>query len=324
MSISFSKSRKFYFSSTVLKVYINYSDKSLEKQINLLFDIGTYSFAEIPKDFMTIMGVTGTLQSLSEPESKIIDDEYNIKLKTFIPSVYDLKKLKFNEKTDILIENEETYHKKIAQEIKHRQIDHGETVKRPVLVFFESKEALRAFHQSKEFDDLRTASELPLTEEASNAEKNDIILRATNAGKCTLCTRIFGRGTDFIVNENTVIANGGVHVLQTFLSEELSEEIQIKGRAARQGNPGSYSLVLLESSLQKFGISSESLKQHSNDLYKYLNKTRNNYFKSNYSKSIENANSLKNIHADSMKFLEGVCNKNTELVNRHLLEYNTK
>ena len=270
------------------------------------------------------MGLTGTLQSLSEPESKIIDDEYKIKLKTFIPSVYDLKKLKFNDKNDIKIGKEETYHKMIAQEIKHRQIDHGETVKRPVLVFFESKEALRAFHQSKEFDDLRTASELPLTEEASNTEKNDIILRATNAGKCTLCTRIFGRGTDFIVNENTVIANGGVHVLQTFLSEELSEEIQIKGRAARQGDPGSYSMVLLESSLKKFDISSESLKQHSNDLYKYLNKTRNNYFKNNYSKSIENANSLKNIHADSMKFLEAVCNKNTELVNKYILEYNTK
>jgi len=35
-----------------------------------------------------------------------------------------------------------------------------------------------------------------------------------------------------------------VHVIQTFLSEELSEEIQIKGRAARQGQDGSYSMVL--------------------------------------------------------------------------------
>jgi len=30
-------------------------------------------------------------------------------------------------------------------------------------------------------------------------------------------------------------ANRGIHVLQTFLSEELSEETQIKGRTARYG-----------------------------------------------------------------------------------------
>ena len=37
---------------------------------------------------------------------------------------------------------------------------------------------------------------------------------------------------------------------QTFLSEELSEEIQIQGRTARQGKQGSFQLVLLESDLE--------------------------------------------------------------------------
>ena len=34
--------------------------------------------------------------------------------------------------------------------------------------------------------------------------------------------------------------------MQAFLSEELSEEIQIKGRTARQTNKGTFMLILLE------------------------------------------------------------------------------
>ena len=44
-------------------------------------------------------------------------------------------------------------------------------------------------------------------------------------------------------------------LIQTFLSEELSEEIQVQGRTARQGKRGSYQMILLESDLQsQFGV----------------------------------------------------------------------
>ena len=49
----------------------------------------------------------------------------------------------------------------------------------------------------------------------------------------TCFTAPFGRGTDFVVTEPKV-RDLGVFVLQTFLSEEISEEIQIKGRGGRQ------------------------------------------------------------------------------------------
>ena len=39
-------------------------------------------------------------------------------------------------------------------------------------------------------------------------------------GYVTLLTREYGRGTDFISYDDNVNNNGGVHVLQTFLSEE--------------------------------------------------------------------------------------------------------
>jgi preprotein translocase subunit SecA len=44
---------------------------------------------------------------------------------------------------------------------------------------------------------------------------------------------MFGRGTDFICFDKDVDAAGGVLVIQTFLSEDYSEEVQIKGRTAR-------------------------------------------------------------------------------------------
>jgi preprotein translocase subunit SecA len=77
-------------------------------------------------------------------------------------------------------------------------------------------------------------------------EKNVIVNGSTCSGKVLLFTRIFGRGTDFVVHDENVTNNGGVHVIQTFLSEELSEEIQIKGRTARQGDEGSYSMNMLK------------------------------------------------------------------------------
>jgi preprotein translocase subunit SecA len=83
-------------------------------------------------------------------------------------------------------------------------------------------------------------SVLLITEELTQGEKETKIRRATTSGQVSLLTRVFGRGIDFICRDATVIANNGVHVLQTFLSEEKAEEVQIMGRTARQGQPGSY------------------------------------------------------------------------------------
>ena len=59
-------------------------------------------------------------------------------------------------------------------------------------------------------------------------------------------TDAFGRGTDFIVLNKEIDKKGGVHVIQTFLSLDESEEVQIKGRTARQNNEGSYEAIICE------------------------------------------------------------------------------
>jgi von Willebrand factor type A domain len=94
-----------------------------------------------------------------------------------------------------------------------------------------------------------------LKESMSAAEKDFVIGKAATAGQITFASAVFGRGTDFFCKDSEVHARGGVHVVQTFLSEQESEELQIKGRTARQGKKGSYSMVLLEQDLEdRFGL----------------------------------------------------------------------
>ena len=62
------------------------------------------------------------------------------------------------------------------------------------------------------------------TEDASSQEKDSFERKAAMSRRINLLSRSFGRGADFICNNSDVINNGGIHVLQTFLSEELSEE----------------------------------------------------------------------------------------------------
>lgn len=81
---------------------------------------------------------------------------------------------------------------------------------------------------------------MTLTERNDKDATYSRIVRATQAKTITILTRAFGRGIDFVVVEKDVIASGGLHVIQTFISEEESEAKQIEGRTARQGGVGSY------------------------------------------------------------------------------------
>jgi preprotein translocase subunit SecA len=72
-----------------------------------------------------------------------------------------------------------------------------------------------------------------LNEKSTFKEKNICVKSAANQGHITLATRSFGRGTDFICNDNTVLENGGVHVIITFFPESIAEEIQLIGRTGR-------------------------------------------------------------------------------------------
>ena len=94
-----------------------------------------------------------------------------------------------------------------------------------------------------------------LNEELTLNEKMKVIKDACRLNTITLCTKIFGRGTDFIVTDDRVNKLGGL----TFFSLDISEEIQIKGRTARNGGNGSFSMILNKSKIElQFGEMDES------------------------------------------------------------------
>jgi hypothetical protein len=120
---------------------------------------------------------------------------------------------------------------------------------------------------------------------------------------------VFGRGTDFICRTPRVVNNGGVHVLQTFFSEEPSEEYQIMGRTARQGNNGSYRLVILDKELEwLLGVDYmkriTEFKGSVEGIYHHLVKERARQFEVRCNGMELGKESRKKEHESSMKFLK--------------------
>jgi len=66
----------------------------------------------------------------------------------------------------------------------------------------------------------------------------EIVSRAGQPGAITIATNMAGRGTDIVLGEG-VAEKGGLHVLGTERHESRRIDNQLRGRCARQGDPGS-------------------------------------------------------------------------------------
>ncbi|CAL6101132.1 Conserved_hypothetical protein [Hexamita inflata] len=125
---------------------------------------------------------------------------------------------------------------------------------------------------------------------------NQLQLRAV-----TFITKVqqFGKGTDFICYDKQIDNNGGIHVIQTFVSDELSGERQIQGRTARQGNKGSYSLILLDSELMI--ELNRYINNESSIVVIFYDPKRQKYFDGKYPERVRNIQQIKLDHEKSKK-----------------------
>ena len=90
---------------------------------------------------------------------------------------------------------------------------------------------------------------------AKNHEKEaEIISMAGQKGAVTISTNMAGRGTDIVLGEG-VVDLGGLHILGTERHESRRIDNQLRGRAGRQGDPGSsrFFLSLEDDLLRIFG-----------------------------------------------------------------------
>lgn len=87
-----------------------------------------------------------------------------------------------------------------------------------------------------------------------HAEEAEIVAQAGQAGKVTIATNMAGRGTDIVLGEG-VIDLGGLHILGTERHESRRIDNQLRGRAGRQGDPGSsrFYLSLEDDLMRLFG-----------------------------------------------------------------------
>ena len=248
------------------------NDNTLQKVLCMNVSCGQFSYANIKP--ARILGVSGTLEAMGEFERKALS-KYGIEKFLFMPSVYGKSNFEFQKAGEgILIEDGKSdfYHRLSSEITKLRKKN------RAVIVFFRDAASLNAFENSPFYRKLgRQKSKL--SEDMEADDKDFVIKKAATAGQLTICPAVFGRGTDFFCKDQKVLDNGGVHIIQTFLSAEKSEEIQIQGRTARQGREGTYQMILLDSDLAAFGIDPSDRGKLTKDAwYDWLCKGRDKHY----------------------------------------------
>jgi preprotein translocase subunit SecA len=87
-----------------------------------------------------------------------------------------------------------------------------------------------------------------------HAAEAEIISQAGQPGAVTIATNMAGRGTDIILGEG-VQESGGLHIIGTERHESRRIDNQLRGRAGRQGDPGStqFYLSLGDELMKRFG-----------------------------------------------------------------------
>lgn len=173
-------------------------------------------------------GMTGTAASAADEFLEF----YGMRV-VVIPTNKECRRI---DEQDLIFTHKEAKHKALVSEIKRVH-----STGRPILIGTCSVE------ESEQLAGKLSESGIPCR--VLNA-KNDrleaeIIARAGEVGAVTVSTNMAGRGTDIkLGGENEeewekVVALGGLYVIGTNRHESIRVDNQLKGRAGRQGDPGS-------------------------------------------------------------------------------------
>ena len=94
-----------------------------------------------------------------------------------------------------------------------------------------------------------------------DAEEAAIIARAGRLGAVTISTNMAGRGTDIVLGRDAaehdaVVRSGGLYVIGTNRHESRRIDDQLRGRAGRQGDPGSsrFFISLEDDLVERYGV----------------------------------------------------------------------
>jgi hypothetical protein len=301
------------------------SEHSLSKALKLLVECGEFLFAKLPCDFDVVMGVTGTLETMSPAERQIVSQDYHIKRMVYMPSVYG--KNQVVEKMIAVEETEDAMTAALVEEIE------AEKATRAVIVFFDDVHKLRKIAKHPKFSKHADDANF-LLEEIYPEEKTQIVTcRSAQMHAVTLASSSFGRGTDFQCFDDAVQTAGGIHIIQTHVAQTLSEEIQIKGRTARQGEKGSWSMVLGREELSKtYGIDAGVLApltaagrtdESRRALWTLINDRRMQLNVEQLEQLISFVNKNETTHKQALAFTTALVNRDLDQVRKYLQRRNS-
>ena len=200
--------------------------------------MATITFQNYFRMYEKLAGMTGTAKTESEEFHRIYSLDV-VSIPTNVPVIRD-------DAADLVFRTEEGKFLAVANEIKAMR-----EAGRPVLVGTTSIDTSERL--SRLLDQLGTPHQV-LNAKQHEREAN-VVADAGEApdgkGNITIATNMAGRGTDIKLTSD-VRAAGGLHIIGTERHESRRIDNQLRGRAGRQGDPGSSRFfVSLEDDLMK-------------------------------------------------------------------------
>jgi len=199
--------------------------------------MATITFQNYFRMYDKLAGMTGTAKTEAEEFLRI----YNLDVVT-IPTNKPTIRSDF---PDLVFKNEAGKFEAVIAEIDE-MIKAG----RPILV------GTTSIDTSEHLSELLTRR--GVDHEVLNAKQHEreaaIVANAGASGAVTIATNMAGRGTDIVLGEGVAEA-GGLHIIGTERHEARRIDNQLRGRAGRQGDPGSsrFYVSLDDELMRRFG-----------------------------------------------------------------------
>lgn len=185
--------------------------------------------------YKKIAGMTGTAQTSAEEFHKV----YNLE----VISIPTNKPMIRVDLPDVIYKTKEAKYRAIVEEVKMRH-QRGQ----PILL------GTTSITNNEIISDYLKKAGIPheILNAKNHEREGEIIAQAGKRGSVTVATNMAGRGVDIILGGNPALPDeankvrevGGLHVIGTERHEARRIDNQLRGRAGRQGDPGSSQFFL--------------------------------------------------------------------------------
>ncbi|TDF93481.1 preprotein translocase subunit SecA [Paenibacillus piri] len=199
--------------------------------------LATITFQNYFRMYRKLSGMTGTAKTEEEEFKKIYGLEVVV-VPTNRPMIRQ-------DHPDIVYKSVNSKFRAVVDEIVNRHQN-----KQPVLVGTVSIENSERLSEMLK----RKGVQHKVLNAKYHAEEAEIVSRAGQPGSVTIATNMAGRGTDIVLGEGVPEA-GGLHIIGTERHESRRIDNQLRGRAGRQGDPGSsqFYLSMEDELMRRFG-----------------------------------------------------------------------